>query len=345
MADVLCLGEVLVDWVSTAPGAGLDRADKFTKAPGGAPANVAVGLARQGVATAFIGRVSQDAFGSWLKDILQADGIDLTMTVSDPEACTRMAYVVTTETGDRKLAEFSRIACADARLHVNDLNADMFKRASVLHLGSISLIADPAAKATRAALALAAKENLLISYDPNVRLPLWPSAETCRQTILETLGLASVVKINIDELQFLTGSRNLDAAVELQKNNQIPLLVVTLDADGAHFVTAKGARTVPGFAINLVEATGAGDGFQAGIIAGLLPLVKTAASRKNALCELPLETIVNIVTRANAIGALACTRAGAIPALPTRDELAVFLERNGCRTEAEGATHLPGKQL
>lgn len=345
MADVLCLGEVLVDWVCTTPGAGLDRAEKFTKAPGGAPANVAVGLARQGVSTAFIGRVSQDAFGAWLKDILKADGIDLSMCVSDPEACTRMAYVVTTETGDRKLAEFSRIACADARLQASDLRADMFQSASFLHLGSISLISDPAAAATRAALELARKNNVLISYDPNVRLPLWPSEEKCRQTILDTLHMASVVKINLDELQFLTGSRNLDAAGELRRKNEIPLIVVTLDADGAHVVTATGDRTVPGFRIELVEATGAGDGFQAGIISGLLPLVKSAGDRRAALSGLGLDAIMNIVTRANAIGALACTRPGAIPALPSRDELAVFLERTGTRADAQSATHLPGKQL
>ena len=111
------LGEILVDSVSTAPGAELDRASSFTKAAGGAPANTAVGLARQGVSTGFVGRVSDDGFGRWLKDVLECDGIDTSGTIVDPQAQTRMAYVVTTITGDRKLAEFSKIACADARLH------------------------------------------------------------------------------------------------------------------------------------------------------------------------------------------------------------------------------------
>src|SRR5262245_26075882 len=120
MADVLCLGEILVDWVCTTPGAELDRALSFTKAPGGAPANTAVGLARQGIPTGFIGRVSGDEFGRWLKGVLEEDGIDVTGTVVDNDAQTRMAYVVTTATGDRKLADFSKIACADARLEPGD---------------------------------------------------------------------------------------------------------------------------------------------------------------------------------------------------------------------------------
>src|ERR1700734_964606 len=105
MVDVLCLGEILVDWVCTTPGAELDRAQAFTKAAGGAPANTAVGLARQGIKTGFVGRVSDDAFGLWLKDVLESDGIDTSNTVVDPDAQTRMAYVVTTMNGDRKLAE------------------------------------------------------------------------------------------------------------------------------------------------------------------------------------------------------------------------------------------------
>ena len=121
MADVLCLGEILVDWVCTTPGAELDQAQMFIKAPGGAPANVAVGLARQVVSAGFIGRVSNDTFGHWLKAILDAEGIDTTGTIVDKQAHTRMVYVVTTASGDRKFADVSKIAVADARLTVEDL--------------------------------------------------------------------------------------------------------------------------------------------------------------------------------------------------------------------------------
>ncbi len=334
MADVLCLGEILVDWVCTTAGAELDAAQVFTKAPGGAPANVAVGLARQGVSTGFIGRVSGDAFGKWLKDLLASENIDTSSTVLDANANTRMAYVVTTSTGDRKLAEFSRVACADTQLIPNDLVEAQFKSACVLHFGSISLIAEPVKTATTCAKDFAKKHGLLLSYDPNVRLALWPSPEICRDAILQTLPWADIVKINLDELEFLTNSRNMEAAERLRQQHDIALLIVTLDAEGSHFLTDKGSCTVAGFKIQLVEATGAGDGFVSGIISGLLPYIKTATNRRQAVKDLDMDTLGAIFKRANAVGALACTRAGAIPALPKSSEIDAFLENLALATSS-----------
>lgn len=327
MPSVLCLGEILVDWVCTTPGAELDRAQIFTKAPGGAPANTAVGLARQGVATGFVGRVAEDAFGRWLLQVLIDEGVDTSGTIVDANAQTRMAYVVTTMTGDRKLAEFSKIACADARLDSQDLNPDLFAGAKVLHFGSISLISDPVQEATRQAVELARKHKLLVSYDPNVRIGLWPSAEACRQKILETLPWADLVKINQDELEFLTGSKELTAAEQLRKEHNLPLLIITLDARGAYFACPQGSKTVPGFSVQLVEATGAGDGFNSGVITGLLPHITNVEDRRAALSQLTVDQIAEIIRRANAVGALTCTRAGAIPALPQADEVERFMEQ------------------
>jgi len=326
MSDVLCLGEVLVDWVSTAVGFELDKAQTFTKAPGGAPANTAVGLARQGVSTAFIGRVSDDEFGHWLKATLEAEGIDVSLTVVDPDAQTRMAYVVTTARGDRKLAEFTKIACADARLESNDLKPEFFAKAKALHFGSISMICNPADSATQKAVELAKANNLLISYDPNVRLGLWSTPDDCKTKILNTLAWADLVKINEDELSFLTGSKEIHAAEALRKQHDIPLLIVTLDSRGAYFCCEKGSRTVPGFEVMLLEATGAGDGFNSGVISGLLAVLKEEQNRREALRHLSVDVIAQIVRRANAIGAITCTKAGAIPALPTHTEVEQFLK-------------------
>lgn len=327
MPSVLCLGEILVDWVCTTPGAELDRAQIFTKAAGGAPANTAVGLARQGVPTGFVGRVAEDAFGRWLLQVLIDEGVDTSGTIVDADAQTRMAYVVTTITGDRKLAEFSKIACADARLDSQDLKAHLFAGASVLHFGSISLISDPAQSATKQAVELARSHKLLVSYDPNVRIGLWPSPDACRQKILATLSWADLVKINQDELEFLSGSKDLSAADQLRQDHNIPLLIVTLDARGAYFACGSGSKTVPGFSVQLVEATGAGDGFNSGVIAGLLPRIKDATDRRAALGQLSIEEIAEIIRRANAVGALTCTRAGAIPALPQASEVELFMEQ------------------
>lgn len=327
MPDVLCLGEILVDWVCTTPGAELSAAESFTKAAGGAPANTAVGLARQGISTGFIGRVSADEFGKWLKQVLSENGVETDLTVEDPESQTRMAYVVTTSDGDRKLAEFSRISCADARLHSDDLKEDGFRSASIIHFGSISLIEEPSRTATKDAIELAKKHGLLISYDPNVRLSLWPSAESCKNTILETLAWADIVKINEDELEFLTGTRDLTQVDKLRKDNDISLFLVTLDSRGAYLSSAHGNAHIPGFQVEIKEATGAGDGFNAGVLAGILSKMNSHAnSRKEALKEISLEDLGKIVERGNAIGAIACTRAGAIPALPTLKELEKFSE-------------------
>lgn len=327
MADVLCLGELLVDWVCTTPGAEIKDAVKFTKAPGGAPANTAVGLARQGVPTAFIGRVSKDEFGLWLKSVLEENKIDVSCTLEDPDAQTRMAYVVTTESGDRKLADFTRIACADARLEKSDLSKELFENASVLHFGSISLIESPAREATEAAVKMAKEAGCLISYDPNVRLSLWPTDQHCKNSILNSLPWADIVKINEIELEFLTGKSDLEQAAVLRKEMGIPLLIITLDSRGAHFCTEQVARTVSGYEIELVEATGAGDGFNAGVIRGLLKHVKEVKDRRGCLKALTEEELVSIIRTANGVGALACTKAGAIPALPYQEELDKFLNQ------------------
>jgi sugar/nucleoside kinase (ribokinase family) len=238
-----------------------------------------------------------------------------------------MAYVVTTATGDRKLAEFSRIACADTKLQPNDLKQHLFSMASVLHFGSISLIESPAAEATKKAVELARAHKLLVSYDPNVRISLWPSKETCKQTILNTLAWADVVKINEDELEFLTGSREYAAADALRAEHDLPMLVITLDSRGAYLSTKEGGKHVTGFQVELVEATGAGDGFNSGVISGLLPYIKTAPDRREALLALDHTKLAEIVRRANAIGAITCTKAGAIPALPSKEESEAFLQK------------------
>jgi fructokinase len=262
-----------------------------------------------------------------LRSILEEEGINVDAAILDPAAQTRMAYVVTTATGDRKLAEFSRIACADTKLQPNDLKQHLFAQASVLHFGSISLIESPAAEATKKAVELARASKLLVSYDPNVRISLWPSKETCKQTILNTLNWADVVKINEDELEFLTGSRDFAAADALRAEHDLPMLIITLDSRGCYFATKEGGKQVPGFQVELVEATGAGDGFNSGVIAGLLPYIKSAPDRREALLALDHAKLSEIVRSANAIGAITCTKPGAIPALPHTDEIATFLQK------------------
>lgn len=335
MANVLCLGEILVDWVCTTKGAALAKAELFTKAPGGAPANTAVSLARQGIKTAFLGRLARDHFGAWLRDVLIENGIDISGMVEDPDAQTRMAYVVTDSHGDRILAGFTKIAAADTRLKPSDLNSNMFSKASILHFGSISLIDYPAAAATRKAIKLARDHNMLVSYDPNIRIGLWENPEACRTKVLNTVGWADIVKINEDELKFLTGSNSLKNAKVFYQQNKLALLLITLGHRGALIVNSSGTRMVSGFKIRLKDPTGAGDGFNAGIIAGLVKRITNTEkqfgkviNRRRMIESLTLDELATIVKRANAIGALTCTKVGAIPALPTSREIEAFLKKS-----------------
>ncbi|MFM2345179.1 MAG: hypothetical protein RLZZ210_1792 [Pseudomonadota bacterium] len=326
MSDILCLGEILVDWISPVIGAELSQAQTFTKNAGGAPANTAVGLARQGVDVGFIGAVSNDEFGKWLLSILEQENINTQGIVVDEKTSTRMAYVVTTKSGDRKLAEFSKIACADVVLDKSHLIESQFIDASILHFGSISLINNPCADATYEALKLARKHGLIISYDPNVRLNLWSSPQVCKQTILDTIGLADIVKINQEELVFLTGSDNIAKADELRKQYNIPLLIITLDTCGAYICTENFSKSISGFRINLVEATGAGDGFNAGVLFGILSHIKHTTNRRQKLIDLNVNQLEEIVNRANAIGAIICTKTGAMQSLPSKQEVDEFIQ-------------------
>lgn len=335
MANILCLGEMLVDWVCTTKGAALSNAELFTKAPGGAPANTAVSLARQGIQTAFLGRIACDHFGAWLREVLVQNGIDISGMVEDPEAQTRMAYVITNTHGDRILADFTKIAAADTRLKPTDLKTAMFAKASILHFGSISLIHYPSAAATKKAVKLARDHQMLISYDPNIRIGLWENPTVCRSKILNTLCWADVVKINEDELKFLTGSCSLASAETFFQQNKLALLLITLGDKGASIIHSSGTRIVSGFKIKLKDPTGAGDGFNAGILAGLHKHITDTEKRLGKVIDrrkivesLTLDDLESIVKRANAIGALTCTKVGAIPALPNHEEIETFLAVN-----------------
>ncbi len=332
MPQIICLGEMLVDWVSRTRGEELDQATNFSRAAGGAPANTAVGAARLGMKSAFVGAFSDDKFGHWLRQELANNKVDISGTVLDSTAQTRMAYVVTLANGDRKFEDFTRFACADERLRADHLPERMFKQSAFFHFGSISQITSPSKEATAEAIRLAAKHDVLISYDPNVRIQFWQNADSCKAKILETLPSADIVKINEDELFFLTGTRDLQAAKELRQKHNVSLLIVTLDSRGCQFFHSKSERLVPGFEIELVESTGAGDGFNAGLLEGLLKHVQEAGEkhpgwRKKVLASLSEEKIAAVVYRANAVGALTCTKLGAIPALPTTDAVNHFLEQ------------------
>jgi fructokinase len=310
MADVICLGELLIDFVPTVTPTSLEDAPAFKKAPGGAPANVAVGLARLGVRSAFMGKVGDDPFGRFLAETLAAAGVDVAPLLFTTAARTALAFVSLRADGDREFM-FYRHPSADMLLTPEEIDTAALGAARALHYGSISLISEPSRSATLHAIEVAQQAGCLISCDPNLRLPLWPDAAHARDGMLLALAKAQVVKLSDDELRFLTGSGDPAAARALWSENTL-LMLITGGAAGCHYLTAATDGHVAGFGVEAVDTTGAGDGFVAGILQGLVrdPGLVHDEARLRELCRF-----------ANAAAALTTTERGAIPAMPTRDQV------------------------
>ena len=317
MADVVCLGELLIDFVPTVTGTSLIDAPAFKKAPGGAPANVAVGLARLGVPSAFMGKVGDDPFGRFLAATLAEAGVDVGPLRFTDSARTALAFVSLRADGEREFM-FYRHPSADMLFTPDEVDLGVLSAAKALHYGSISLIGEPSRSATLHAIDAARNAGCLISCDPNLRLALWPDRDAARKGLLLAIAQAQIVKISDEELRFLTGSDDPAAARQQLWHDRLELMVVTLGSAGCVYFTRDFGGIVVGFGVAAVDATGAGDGFVAGLLQGLVAdrAIVADEARLRELCRF-----------ANAVGAITTTERGAIPALPTRERVLAFLDR------------------
>ncbi|KAF5810067.1 putative fructokinase [Helianthus annuus] len=318
---VVCFGEMLIDFVPTVSGVSLAEAPAFQKAPGGAPANVAVGISRLGGSSAFIGKVGDDEFGHMLSDILKQNKVNNSGMRFDQKARTALAFVTLRADGEREFM-FFRNPSADMLLRESELDVNLIKQASIFHYGSISLIEEPCKSTHLAAMAIAKKSGSILSYDVNLRIPLWPSEDAARDGIMSIWNQADVIKVSEDEITFLTrGADPYDDNVVLNKlfHPNLKLLLVSEGPDGCRYYTQKFKGRVPGVKVKAVDTTGAGDAFVGGILSVLASdtnLYKDEKKLREALLF------------ANACGALTVTKKGAIPAMPTRDEIQKILKSN-----------------
>lgn len=312
--DIVCFGELLIDFVSTERGVSVGEAPSFAKVPGGAPANVAVGLAKLGVPTAFLGQVGEDPFGHYLAGVLESAGVDIAGLRFTAAANTPLAFVSVAADGERSFM-FYRNPSADMLMTPASLHAERLTAAKIFHFGSITLIDDPVRAATLAALDTARRNGLLISYDPNLRLPLWRDETAAREGLLIGLEYAKVVKANREEVEFLAQTTDIEAGVKQLWRDETRLFVVTLGAEGCIAFTRNNRWDMTGHAVQVEDTLGAGDAFMAGLLSGIWARGKTWRS----------DDLTPLLERANAAGALATTRRGAIPALPTDLELQQFL--------------------
>lgn len=315
--SIVCFGELLIDFVALESGVTVGEASGFVKAPGGAPANVAVAARRLGTASAFLGQVGDDPFGHTLEGVLRAEGVDTRGLRFTEAARTALAFVSLRADGERSFV-FYRHPSADMLMTPDDVAFDVLDSAPrsgpagqrIFHFGSITLISEPSRSATLAAVQGARQRGYLISYDPNLRMSLWPDAASARAGMLAGLEYAQIVKVSEEELEFLTGS---DQVGPLWRDD-LQAIIVTRGAAGASVCTRTTEASAPGFPVQAVDTTGAGDSFVAGVLTGMLDYGADYAMHLPA-----------IIRFANAVGALTTTRKGAIPALPTRAEAEAFL--------------------
>ncbi|OWM79492.1 hypothetical protein CDL15_Pgr022904 [Punica granatum] len=325
---VVCFGEMLIDFVPTVAGVSLAEAPAFEKAPGGAPANVAVGVARLGGSSAFIGKVGDDEFGRMLANILKQNNVDNSGMRFDHHARTALAFVTLRADGEREFL-FFRNPSADMLLQESELDVDLIKKAAIFHFGSISLIEEPCRSAHLAAMKIAKSSGCVLSYDPNLRLPLWPSPEFAREEIMSIWDQADVIKINEEEITFLTGGDdpNDDSVVQNKLfHPNLKLLIVTEGSQGCRYYTQDFKGRVPGVKAKPVDTTGAGDAFVGGILYRLaadLNLYKDEKKLRDALFF------------ANVCGVVTVMKRGAIPALPTKDAILKFIEKDASKSKME----------
>lgn len=315
MADVVCLGELLIDFVAAESNRPLADVPAFRRAPGGAPANVACGVARLGRSAGFIGKVGAEPFGDFLRRTLADAGVEVRGLLATAEARTTLAFIGVHDDG-RKEIFFYRNPGADMLLAPEDIDEAYVAGAACFHFGSISLIDPGPRAATIRAAEVARGAGRLVSFDPNWRPALWESEARGREAIWRGIALADVVKVSGEEWRIVTGTDDLAAGARKILAAGPKLVVASLGEKGAAFHHAAGSATVPGFQVRVVECTGAGDGFVASLLVDLLDEIEGGTP----LARLGATALERIVRRANAVGAITCTKAGAIPALPTRAE-------------------------
>lgn len=312
MLDVVALGELLIDFATLS----VDESGYPTMAahPGGAPANFLAALTKFGAKTALLGKVGTDAFGKMLTGTLQKAGIETKGLVYDDNQFTTLAFVTFDDHGDREFS-FSRKPGADTCLTFEELNLSLIDEAKVFHFGSLSLTDEPARSATYRAVAYAKEQGKLITYDPNLRKPLWRDLEEAKKQLIWGLRQADVVKISDEEVEFLFGLGVEAGADYLLKNFDIKLVFVTCGADGCFFKNAKAQGKVPCLpGIHVIDTTGAGDIFGGSAIWKVL---QTGTAPE----DLDEAQLLDVVRFACTSAGLSTTRSGGISSIPSYEEV------------------------
>ena len=314
--DVIALGELLIDF--TMNGQSEQGNNMFEACPGGAPCNVLALLNKMGKKTAFIGKVGKDQFGALLRDTITEAGIDASNLMVDENVNTTLAFVHTFPDGDREFS-FYRNPGADMMLTADEVNPEVVKDTKVFHFGTLSMTHEGVREATKKAVETAKANGCLVSFDPNLRPPLWSSLDLAKEQMEYGFGKCDILKISDNEIQFVSGKEDDDEGIAyLQETYNIPLILLTMGKDGSR-AYYKGMRVErPGFSVKAIETTGAGDTF--------------CGSSLNYLVDHDFENLTEeqlgeMLTFANAAAALVTTKKGAIKAMPVKEEVLELIQK------------------
>ncbi|MBU3113083.1 carbohydrate kinase family protein [Clostridium lacusfryxellense] len=316
MSNIFTIGEALIDFIPEQKGVGLKDVVSFEKAAGGAPANVAACAAILGAQSYFIGKLGRDAFGDFLVDVLRNVGVNTGYIQRTDKANTALAFVSLSENGDRDFS-FYRSPSADMLLDEKEINSKWFNLGDILHFCSVSLIDAPVRKAHIAAIKAVKEVGGIISFDPNIRLPLWKDHNEYKKVICDFIEYADILKISEDEIEFITGEKDEALAIEWLLSFKIKILIITRGHNGVSAYYNNQVMRVPGYSVSVVDTTGAGDAFIGSFI------YKISTSNHGISC-ITNENMKEILSFSNAVAALTTTRKGAINAIPSREVVEKF---------------------
>lgn len=309
--DVVALGELLIDFTEN----GLsDQGNPILEAnPGGAPCNVLSMLQNLGKKTAFIGKVGDDAFGKMLIQVVKEQGINTDNLIVDKEAGTTLAFVHTAKDGDRSFS-FYRNPGADMMLRWNEVEQSKLSDTEIFHFGTLSMTDEYIADVTMKAVKKAKESGAVISFDPNLRPPLWKDMEDARQRMWYGISQCDILKISDDEIAFLSGTEDIDCGIEcIMQKSQPKLICATMGKNGSKaYYNGESVFSQPFLRNDTIETTGAGDTFMACVLNAVL---------ENGLEQLSHDKLADMLRFPNAASSIITTRKGALKVMPAKEEI------------------------
>ncbi|MEQ2528914.1 carbohydrate kinase [Bacillaceae bacterium CLA-AA-H227] len=321
MKKVFCIGEALIDFIPVQKRKSLKEVTNYERVAGGAPLNVAIAIAKYGGSSVMLTKIANDHFGDYLIDVLQKNRVETTNIVRCDEGETGLAFVSIDNYGERNF-NFYRKNAADLLLLPDEVNSEWIQQGDILHFCSVDLIESPMKQTHIKVINEIRKKNGIVSFDPNVRLPLWPESTSCRQTILDFLPLADIVKVSEEELPFITESNRKREAIKSLFVGNVKVVVYTKGSNGAEIYLKNGNHySDRGFQVAVSDTTGAGDAFIGGFLSELARLDISIDNLYQGINE----NHQRFLSFANACGALTATTKGAIQATPGKQYVLNFI--------------------